>query len=66
MANHLMKYRGSRGSEFRTYIGRFWCLKCKMMGYAEDWYTNVGNHVISVKHTGKVDGEWKTIKRCWL
>ena len=65
MANHLMRYKGSRGSEFRTYIGLVGCMKCRTMGYAEKWYTNVGSFVLSIKHVAWVDGHQKTIKRCW-
>lgn len=66
MANKLMRYKGSRGSEFRYYIGKILCLECLMFGYAECWYTNVGSFVTTVKHVKMIEGKQKTVKRCWL
>lgn len=62
MSNKLMKYKGSRGSEYRFYIGKICCTKCMRFGYAEEWYTNVGSRVTTVKHTLNN----KTVGRCWI
>ena len=61
-----MRYKGSRGSEFRLYIGRILCLSCFKIGYAEMWYTNLGSFVTTVKHVKQIEGKQKTVKRCWL
>lgn len=58
-----MKYKGSRGSEYRRYIGKTnACAKCGEPGYLEVWYCQLGNEISTVKHK---KGN-KTTKRCFF
>jgi len=73
MSNHLMRYKGARGCEYRKALYKDECPKCKDIGYVQLWYTNLGSYVYSVQHRKKMHHKtrkhptgYKTYKRCWF
>jgi len=53
MVNHLMRYKGQRGLEYKSSLSKGIYPKCGQIGYIQLWYSCLGSYCFSAAHVGK-------------